>query len=90
MTIVQACANIATFLIVVAMILAVVRLLRGPTLADRVVALDLIGMLSVSLLGVIAILYKGLLALDIAVVLAFVAFLSTVAFAHYLERAADL
>ncbi len=90
MNIVTASANVAIFLIVLSVICAVIRLIQGPSLADRVVALDLIGMLAVSLLGVIAVMYPALLALDVAVVLAFVAFLSTVGFARYLERAPDL
>jgi len=89
MTFLSVAANITIGLIVIAMVCALIRLIKGPSLADRVVALDLMGMLGVSLLGVIAIAYKGLLALDVAIILAIVAFLSTVGFAHYLERAVD-
>lgn len=82
-------AQITIGLLVLSLIAASFRLIKGPSLADRVVALDLIGMLIVTLLGAFCILNDRLLALDVAVVLAFVAFLSTVGFARFLERTAD-
>lgn len=61
-------------------ILVVVRLLRGPTGADRVVAIDALTLLGVAAVAVIAMLSRQVVLLDIAVVLAFVSFLGTVAF----------
>lgn len=61
-------------------ILIVVRLLRGPTGADRVVAIDALTLLGVAAVAVIAMLSRQVVLLDIAVVLAFVSFLGTVAF----------
>lgn len=69
-----------------ATVLACWRLLRGPGLADRVVALDLITYLAIGLIVVHALETRQSVYLDAAIVLALVAFLGTVAFARYLER----
>ena len=70
----------------IAMALAFVRLFRGPSLPDRVVALDLIGTLSVGIIAAYDITMEQPVLLDAATVVALVAFLGTVAFAHYVER----
>lgn len=68
------------------MILTFVRLVRGPSLADRVVALDLMGVLVVGMITAYDVGTDQPVLLDTATVLALVAFLGTVAFARYLER----
>ena len=72
-----------------ALFLAFLRLVRGPTLPDRVVALDLITVLVVAIIVLYAIATHQHVLLDAAIVLALVAFLSTVAFARYIERRAQ-
>lgn len=70
----------------VAMVLTFVRLVRGPDLPDRVVALDL---MTVVVLGMIAGYGIGAgqpVFLDVAIVLALVSFVATIAFAAYVER----
>ena len=70
----------------IAMALAFVRLFSGPSLPDRVVALDLIGTLAVGIIAAYDITMEQPVLLDAATVVALVAFLGTVAFAHYVER----
>jgi multicomponent Na+:H+ antiporter subunit F len=70
----------------VALLLAVVRLVKGPTLPDRVVAMDLIGVLVVGLIVVLAASTGVTATLDAAIVIALIAFLGTVAYARYVER----
>ena len=70
-----------------ALLLAFVRIARGPSLPDRVVALDLGGSLVVGIIAAYGILAAQPVYLDVAVALALIAFLGTVAFARYLERA---
>ena len=60
--------------------------MRGPTLPDRVVALDLMGVLAVGMLAAYAVDTNQPGLMDPAAVLALVGFLGTVAFARYLER----
>lgn len=69
-----------------AMTLAFVRLVRGPTLPDRVIALDLIGTLGMGMIAAYAIARNLPVLLDVAIVLALLSFLGTIAFARYLER----
>lgn len=69
-----------------ALLLTLVRLAKGPTLADRVVALDLLGTLGISVVAVVALAARNSVYLDVAIVLALLSFLGTVAFAAYLER----
>ena len=69
-----------------AILVAVVRVVKGPSLPDRVVAMDLIGILVVGLIVVLAASTWVRAALDAAIVIALIAFVSTVAYATYIER----
>jgi multicomponent Na+:H+ antiporter subunit F len=86
MDIVPLAADVALGLIALALIIIIFRLARGPTIADRVVALDLMATSVVCAAAVHAIRFDHRAFLDVALVLALVAFISTVAFARYLER----
>lgn len=79
-------AGVALAMVGLALFLAFVRLVRGPTLPDRVVALDLMGVLAVGMIAAYAVATNQPVLLDPATVLALVGFLSTVAFAQYLKR----
>lgn len=63
-----------------------VRLVRGPSLPDRVVALDLMNTLGIGIIAVYAIATDQPAILDVAIALALITFLGTVAFAYYIER----
>ena len=67
-------------------LIAVVRLVKGPTLPDRIVAMDLLGVLVVSLIVVLSGATDVRATLDAAVVIALIAFLGTIAYATYVER----
>ncbi len=69
-----------------ALLCAFVRLARGPSLPDRVVALDLLAVVAVGMITVYAIDLGQRVFLDAAIVVALIAFLGTVAFARYVER----
>jgi multicomponent Na+:H+ antiporter subunit F len=70
------------------MFLVLFRLVRGPSLPDRVVALDLMVMLTVGFITVYNIATDLAVFLDVAIVLALLSFLGTVAFARYVEKGA--
>ena len=70
----------------VAILLAAVRLIRGPSLPDRVVALDLISILAAGTTAIYAIASGQAVFLDVATILALISFLGTVAFARYIEK----
>jgi multicomponent Na+:H+ antiporter subunit F len=69
-----------------ALLLAAWRLLVGPTLADRVVALDLVSMVMVVFLVLFKLVSNENAYMYAAISLSLIAFLATVAFAHYIER----
>ncbi len=67
--------------------LAFLRLLIGPTVPDRVVALDKMTVSIVAFCGLAAVWSEDAAFLDVALVLALVGFLATVALARFAERA---
>ena len=73
-------------LLAIAVILIFVRFILGPTISDRVVALDLMITAGIGIIAVYSIIENQSTFLDIAMILALIAFLSTVAFAYYLEK----
>ncbi len=79
-------ADIGLVLLLVGIVLTVVRIVRGPTLADRILGLDLITTLGIGFVGVVAIRTGFALYVDIAIAIGLVGFLSTVALARYLFR----
>lgn len=68
-------------------ILCAIRLARGPTLPDRVVAFDLITVQVIGIITTLAILTDEWILLDAVLILALLAFLATAAFARYIMRA---
>lgn len=70
-------------LIVLAIIIAFIRLVIGPNLADRVVAFDAMGIMMISLLILLSIHYKSALYLDVAFVFALIGFIGTIVFARF-------
>ena len=67
-----------------------IRLALGPSLADRVVALDLLTLLAMAYAALYAIASDEQAFLDVSIALALVAFLATVAFARFAERRSHL
>lgn len=70
----------------IAIILTFIRFVKGPKIMDRVVALDLIITMGIGLMTVYSIRNGEPLFLDVAMILALIAFLGTVAFSYYLDK----
>lgn len=75
---------IASVILSAAFLLTVYRVLIGPTLPDRVVALDMLVGIAIGFIGVIAIRTSFNLYVDIALALGLVGFLATVAFSRFI------
>jgi multicomponent Na+:H+ antiporter subunit F len=71
-----------------ALVLAFLRLAKGPSLPDRVVALELLASLTVGFIAVSVVSSGRAPFLDVAMVIALTAFLAAVGFARYLEKGA--
>jgi multicomponent Na+:H+ antiporter subunit F len=67
-------------------VMGFIRLVLGPTLPDRVVALDLIAVLAAGGMAVFAIRTGEPIVILVAIVLALIMFVATVAFAIFVER----
>lgn len=78
--------NVVLGVLVVALFLAFYRLLRGPTLPDRVTALELSSVIAVGIVLTYSVNRDQAVFMDVGIVVALVAFLGTVAFAYYLEQ----
>lgn len=75
--------NIVLIALTLALLLVIVRIVRGPTLPDRILALDMLVSIGIGYIAVIAIKTGYMLYLDIAISLGLVGFLATVAFARF-------
>ncbi len=78
--------NILLLALAGAIIFTGIRLIRGPSLADRVLALDVIAAIAVAAATVYAVAHRQPVFLDVAIVIALVSFVATVAFAKFIER----
>jgi len=70
----------------IAAFLCLFRIFRGPTIADRMVGVDIMGILFVGITAITGILYNLSFLVDIAIALALISFVGTLALAKYLER----
>jgi multicomponent Na+:H+ antiporter subunit F len=77
-------AGLASYGIAIAV--AVIRMVIGPTLPDRVLALDIIGVKLISCVAIVSVMLSTTAFLDVILILGILAFISTIAFARYLER----
>ncbi|MGV8936065.1 MAG: cation:proton antiporter [Allorhizobium sp.] len=82
--IILAACNFALFVLGISFFLTVFRVVRGPTLPDRVLALDMLVGIAIGFIAVIAIKTGYSLYIDIAISLGLVGFLATVAFARFI------
>ncbi|HEX72461.1 MAG TPA: cation:proton antiporter [Candidatus Hydrogenedentes bacterium] len=86
MNILSVTVNLVIMMLGAALVISCIRLFRGPTLPDRVVALDLIATLVVGLIAAYAIATNQSVFLIDAIVLTVISFLGTVAFAYYVGK----
>ena len=77
--------NYIFVIISAAIITAVIRMLKGPTPADRIVSLDTLTTIISSLLVVLALFLENHIYLDISFVFAALSFTSVIVIARYLE-----
>ena len=80
---------IAALLFLLAAIPILYRIVTGPTVFDRIVALDLFAGVCIGLIVLLAISFEKPVFLEVALIIALVGFLGTVSLARYLERGGD-
>jgi multicomponent Na+:H+ antiporter subunit F len=78
--------SIAAGIALLAIVVTFVRLIAGPTVADRAVALDGMTIISISVIAAAAFLLGRFIYIDVALVYALISFLGIIAVARFLER----
>ena len=76
----------AAVLIFLGVGLGVLRLVLGPTVIDRIVAIDMLTIVCISIISLYALVADPFIYLDAALVYGVLSFLGVVAAARYLER----
>ena len=71
---------------ILALFVAAVRFFRGPEVVDRVIAFDVLTIISISLIATIAYTAGRVIYLDVAIVYGLLSFLGVIIVAKYLER----
>ena len=75
-----------TIILMSAMFLTLIRFLKGSTLSDRVIAFDVLSVISVALLVVLSLHFEQSFYLDIALVFGLIGFLGSTIFGRYIEK----
>lgn len=83
-TFLETATFIALGLLSVSFLITVFKVIKGPTLPDRILALDMLVAVAIGFIAVMAIKTGFTLYIDIAIALGLVGFLATVAFARFI------
>lgn len=78
------CVQLALVILSLSFIIIIARIIIGPTLPDRVLALDVLVTVGIGYIAVIGISSQYYLYVDIAIALGLVGFLATVALARFI------
>ena len=86
MTLVEYLHYIILPILVISAVLILWRFMKGPSIADKIVSLDLLITTGIGIIAIYSIIYNQSALMDTALILALIAFLSTVALSFYLEK----
>jgi multicomponent Na+:H+ antiporter subunit F len=73
------------YMLAAAILLSTIRIIKGPTLVDRIIALDLLAALTMAQCVLLTLVSGFIPYLDIAIAIALISFIATVALVRYLE-----
>lgn len=73
-------------MLLLAFALALVRIIKGPTVQDRVVAMDLIASITMGFILVYSVLINKAMYFDIVIIISLISFIGTVAISTYLKQ----
>jgi len=76
----------SAFIILASILLTLVRLVKGPALADRAVSFDVMTIASIGLIAWIAHFSGRYIYLDVALIYGFISFLGILVIARYIEK----
>ncbi|MBM7097151.1 MULTISPECIES: Na(+)/H(+) antiporter subunit F1 [Alteribacter] len=78
-------ANVCLVLMALSIAVLFIRVIIGPTLSDRVVALDTIGINLIGFIGIIMLIQNTIAYSEVILVIAILAFVGSIAFAKFIE-----
>ena len=78
---------ISIVLISIGALLSIVRFIKGPTAADRTIALDTLSIIAVAVLVLLGYLYNRYIYIDLALVYAVLGFVGIIVIARFIEKA---
>ncbi len=78
--------DLALLFMVFAMVPCVYRVIKGPTVPDRVIAVDAMTTVIVVMLGVYSFVQGSVFFMDVALVLSIISFVGTVTISKYLDE----
>ena len=84
----EAILYIALFILIIAIVGFLIRIFIGPSITDRIMGLDALGITLVGFIGVVMILQDTIAYSDIVLVISILSFVSTVALTKFIERGA--
>jgi multicomponent Na+:H+ antiporter subunit F len=79
-------AKIALYILIASIFLILIRLYKGPSIPDRVIALDLLAFVALGIILLVMIITGEKEYLDIVIVISLVIFIATVAIAKFLTK----
>ncbi|MGN7410114.1 Na(+)/H(+) antiporter subunit F1 [Sporosarcina sp. SAFN-010] len=83
---IQTMLAISVVLFAITIAIAVLRLIIGPSMPDRVIAMDVVGVNLIAMIGVVSVVYGTKAYLEVILILGILSFISTIAFSKYIER----
>ena len=86
MSLINIILSVVIVVLAVSAILVLYRFIKGPTLPDRVTAIDLITTMVIAIIVVFSILWDSPNFFDVAMVLSLISFLGSISYAFYLTK----
>ena len=78
--------TISLVLFSITICIAVLRIILGPSMPDRVIAIDMIGVNLIAMIAVISIMLKTAAFFEVILILGILSFIGTIAFSKSIER----
>jgi len=77
---------IAALISLLSIFISLIRFIKGPSVLDRVVAFDVISIIAISLIAILAWMFRRSIYIDVALVYGLLSFLGVLVVARYYER----
>lgn len=77
---------VALAIMAISLLICFVRAIIGPTMADRIVALDSFGINLIGFIGIIMIIQETVIYAEVVLVISILAFIGTIALSKFIER----